>query len=251
MKTTLSFLACFACLIFPQNSFAQETEQSDPESVIFTQGEYQLRYKHLLAYIAGEMEGEDPARLSDPEVIRALSRECMEEFTESPKEVLEDLEQQYEFMLFEQKNGMVGGQGDRPRSAMPEQGGLSLSSGSEADQWKQTLNGAALQYSYQESYSGGIAQGKQVLHLCRNGTFFIIGYSAVSGSFPSGSVLDKNQGQLMEQGNWDIILVQGVPCIQLTEKGIPYTVPLSVVHNKILLQGIALMDYYPDSAQCH
>ena len=249
MKNLASLILCS---LFFCSCNAQPQQQFQPDDVIHTHEGYELRFKHVMAYVSFEMDGEDPALFNDTEFMAGLTQECVDEFVDDPEAFLVDLELDYNGMEAGlQTNYQAAQQYQSANAQYTQQNAFQAhgQQGSDVAQWKQLLSGAALQYTYQESYSGGIAQGKPGDHLCPTGFFYIVGFSAVSGSIYGGSVMDQ-QGELMEQGQWDVVKQQGMVCIKLTESGVPYLVPLSVAGNKVVLQGIAATDYFPNSAQC-
>jgi hypothetical protein len=93
MKVKHSFSILTAFLLFATSScYAQ---QYQPDDVIHTIGRHQLKYRHVLAYINIEMEGEDAALMSNRKHIEELTQELLEEFTEAPEEVINDMDKHY------------------------------------------------------------------------------------------------------------------------------------------------------------
>ena len=81
----MSISILFSC---QQSAHSQQdnatTGNFQPEDVLQTVGGHQLKYKHIMAYVDMEMEGEDPGLLNNPEHMQALTVEAIEEFAEEP-----------------------------------------------------------------------------------------------------------------------------------------------------------------------
>lgn len=251
MKTTFVLLiTAFCCLPYYGQTQAQAYQ---PEDVLFTSGSYQLRYKHLLAYIDMEIEGEDPALLNDQAYIHELTKECLEEFAEAPAEMLSDLGQHYQAMQMGMGN-LSNQQNSNTQAQQNQQSGGSYTTteptvqpNTVAGQWKQTLSGSVLANNSTHTSGSVFAQSGNYLHLCPNGSFAIYEYSAGGGD----GIYAPNQVQLKGGGQWNVLEQNGGAYFQFTLQGATQALPISVVNKKIVIQGLGAFNYQQGAAQCY
>jgi hypothetical protein len=232
----VAFLLVVSSGVYPQ--------QYQPDDVIHTIGQHQLRYRHVLAYINIEMEGEAPALLSDKEHIAELTEELLEEFAEAPEEVLNDLEEHWAAMQmgagFETA---TPGSGTASQSQKDE----GLVSRTDANgNWKQMLSGSVLYYSKTESRDGLFVQSTQYMHLCPNGTAYTYQSSAGGGDVGGVGINSPEEMEFTGAVNWDVTEQGGAAYFQIAMAGTSQRAfPMRMVHNKILIQGLG--DFYLQS----
>jgi hypothetical protein len=239
MKVKHSIYFAVALLLVVSSSVYPRQHQ--PDDVIHTIGQHQLRYRHVLAYINIEMEGEDPALLSDEEHIEELTQELLEEFAEAPEEVVNDLEEHYAAMQMGAGFETETPASEKSNQSQKDQG---LASSKDANgNWKQMLSGSVLYYSKTESYEGLFVQSTQYMHLCPNGTAYTYQSSAGGGDVGGVGINSPEEMEFTGAVNWDVTEQGGAAYFQIAMAGTSQRAfPMRLVHNKILIQGLG--DFY-------
>lgn len=239
MKVRHFFSVPAAFLLFVTNSgYAQ---QYQPDDVINTIGRHHLKYRHVLAYINIEMEGEDPALMSDKKYIEELTQELLEEFAVTPEEVINDMEEHYAAMQMGAGFQMGTPGSDTVYQTQQNQG--LVSSADASGQWKQLLSGSVLYYSKTESYSGMFVQSTQYMHLCPNATAYTYQSSAGGGDVGSVGISSADEMEFTGSVNWGVTEQGGTAYFQIALAGANQRAfPMQLVNNKVLIQGLG--DFY-------
>lgn len=239
MKVKHSFSALAAFLLFVTGS--GYTQQYQPDDVIHSIGRHQLKYRHVLAYINIEMEGENPALMSDKKYIEELTQELLEDFAVAPEEVINDMDEHYAAM--QTGAGFQMGTPGSDTVYQPQQNQGPVSSAGSGGQWKQMLSGSVLYYSKTESYSGMFVQSTQYMHLCPNGTAYTYQSSAGGGDVGSVGISSPEEMEFTGSVNWDVTEQGGAAYFQIVLAGANQgAFPMRVVNNRILIQGLG--DFY-------
>ena len=249
-----SFFSFIALLIFLLSFNTTNAQQLKPEDVLHTIGQYQLKYKHAIAYIAIETEGEDPALLNNQTYIQELTKELLEEFAETPRELLSDLDEYYSFMTMNgeaAKKEATQNFGTETQDKMKAPSNPDFNPNTVSGQWQQLLSGSVLSYTTTQSYDGLFVQSSQYLHLCPGGVFSIYESSAGGGDVGGIGISNPNQMKFAGSGNWDIVEQNGVAYFKLDMQGASQLLPIKVVEGKIMIQGLAYFNYHEGAAQCN
>ncbi len=255
MKTSnLLFIALCLSTIFSSCSNAQDFQH--PETIIQTVDGYQLKEKHLYAYLdknAGSFG--ISAILDDPETITSLRKQLLEEFSSMPEMMVLELEDHYEW-LQAQGGGtstVVSETNVAPQTAPGQQtdrSGFSVLKGSESDQWNQILMGSVLVFQTSQHHGGMYVQSTQYVHLCPGGSLQIYESSAGGGSAAGMSISGSDQLRLSAVGQWDVIVQEGISYFRMSQNGEVAATVIKVVNNQIYLQGVGALKYVPGAAQC-
>ena len=222
--------------------------QFQPEDVIHTVGQYQLKFKHILAYVDIEMEGEDPALLQDQSYVQALTKECVEEFADSPEEVLADLDQHFQAMEMGMGNLNNNDQGQNQTqdqisgNTNPSEPVSPPASG----QWNQLLSGSVLYYTATQSHNGIFIQTTQYMHLCPNGMAYFYQNSGGGG----GAITAPGQLEFTGSANWKAIEQGGQAYLQMAMQGTPGNFPMRIINQKVEIQGLGTFAVQRGGAQC-
>jgi hypothetical protein len=247
MKVRYSIYFVAASLLLANGS--AYPQQYQPDDVMHAIGQHQLRYRHVLAYINIEMEGEDPVLLSDKEHIEELTQELLEEFAGAPEEVLNDLQEHWAAMQMG-----AGFETATPGSGAGDQSQKDEGPVSSADanaNWKPMLTGSVLYYSKTESYDGLFVQSTQYMHLCPNGTAYTYQSSAGGGNVGGMGINSPDEMEFTGAVNWDVIEQDGAAYFQIAMGGTSQRVlPMRLVHNKILIQGLGEFYLQSGAAVC-
>lgn len=245
-----SFLL-ISCL--SSTAFAQ---QFQPEDILHTQGQHQLKYKHFLAYANIELAGEDPALLNNQQYMQELVTECIEEFNEAPTEFVQDLDQHYQAM---QKGAgfQMGQAASRPEPSSVGESFKREPSHSEKpqfnagnSQWKQTLSGSALFTTTTQSGGDLFVQNTQIMHLCPDGLAYNYSVTGGGGTYSGIDISDPRQMNFEGSFNWNVIEQGGGTYFQFTIQGVSRAVPISVVNGKIVIQGLGNFSLQQYGARC-
>jgi hypothetical protein len=242
MKSFTSICTLLAFLfLFYGCSTAQQTFQ--PEDVIHTIDAHQLKYKHILAYINMEMEGEDPALLNDQAYVSELTKECLEEFAEEPETFIADMEVHYEAMQYLAEEGVGMTTQTQTQTQTQSQSQLSSSGG----QWQQLLSGSVLYYTAIESHNGISVQTTQIMHLCPNGTAHFYQKSGGGG----GAITALSQLEYTGSATWKAIEQGGQAYLSMNMQGSGGNFPMRIVNQKIVVQGLGNFSVQQGAAQCN
>lgn len=242
MKSFTSLCSLLAFLfLFHGCSNAQQTYK--PEDVIHTIDEHQLKYKHILAYINMEMEGEDPALLNDQAYVSELTKECLEEFAEEPQVFIADMDMHYEAMqyLAEEGEGMATQTQTQTETQTYSQ------SSSTGGQWHQLLSGSVLYYTAIESHTGITIQTTQIMHLCPNGMAHFYQKSGGGG----GEITALSQLEYTGSSAWKAIEQGGQAYLNMTMDGTAGNFPMRIVNQKLVIQGLGNFNVQQGAAQCN
>lgn len=207
----------------------------DPEEVLYTYQGESLRYKHLIAYMRLEMEGENPALLQDQSYIESLTEEAIEAFREAPELFIADMEAHYEAMS--DANPAV----TSPKETESPPGALS-GTGS----WKQLLSGSVLYTTATQHHAGGTVQSSQYMHLCPEGTAYFYQNSGGGG----GALTAHQQLEYTGSSWWDVTEEQGNAYLKITLEGQTGFLPMRRVNQQIFIEGLGYLDIQPQAAQC-
>lgn len=239
MKVKHSFSILTAFLLFATSScYAQ---QYQPDDVIHTIGRHQLKYRHVLAYINIEMEGEDTALMSDGKYIEELTQELLEEFAVAPEEVINDMDEHYAAMQMDA--GFQMGTPGSDTGYQTQQNQDPVYNTGESGQWKQMLSGSVLYYSKTESYNGMFVQSTQYMHLCPNGTAYTYQSSAGGGDVSNVGISNPEEMEFTGSVNWGVTEQGGAAYFQIALAGTDQRAfPMRLVNNQIHIQGLG--DFY-------
>ena len=213
-----------------------------PNDVLHTMGEFELQYKHILAYIDMEMEGEDLQLLNDQSFAQELTTEAIEEFGEDPESFILDMEAHYEAMqqgLGNLSQSYASGQTNATNNPPPasNQGG---------GQWKQLLNGSLLYITATQSHNGLTVQSTQFMHLCPNGVAYFYQNSGGGG----GDLTAMQSLEFVGSSNWNVIEENGQAYMQMTLQGVSGNLPMRMINQKVFIQGLGALSIQPGGAQC-
>ena len=226
-------------------------QQYQPEDVISTIGENQLKYKHMLAYINIEMEGESPSMLNNKKFMEELTQDLLEEFSEAPEDVVADLNEHYAAMQMgagyemEAPGSNAGQQvlqNQRPNSSIGGNG-----------QWKKMLSGSLLYYSTTESYDGIFVQSTQYMHLCPNGMARFYETSSGGGDVGSVGVSAPSQMKFTGSLNWGVTEDGSAAYFVMSDmRGANQegAFPMRVANNQIVIEGLGAFYLNPGAAVC-
>lgn len=233
-------------IVFSILSCSYGQQQFSPEDIMQTIGSYQLKFKHVLAYVDLEMEGEDPTLAYEPGYIQELTVECLEEFAEDPETFLADLEVHYEAMQ------MGAGYGSQNKGTLTQYQGEQNNQynqqpfNSGGSQWKQLLNGSVLYYTVTQSHTGMFVQSTQYMHLCPNGTALFYEESGGGGAVNPGREI-----QFSGSANWNVIEQGGQAYFHVNMQGQFQNFPMRVLNQKIQIQGLGNFSIQQGAAQCY
>lgn len=238
-------------IVFSTISCSNAQQQFSPEDVMYTIGSYQLKYKHVLAYVDMEMEGEDPTLAYEPGYIQELTVECLEEFAEAPETFLADLEIHYEAMQMGvgydvQNNGTLTQYQGQANNQYYQQSNNNQQFNSGGGQWKQLLSGSVLYYTVTQSHNGMFVQSTQYMHLCPNGTALFYEESGGGGAVNPGRTM-----QFSGSANWNVIEQGGQAYFNVNMEGQPLNFPMRALNQKIQIQGLGNFSIQQGAAQCY
>lgn len=217
------------------NGYAQ---QYQPEDVIYTIGENQLKYKHMLAYFNIEMEGEPPSMLNNNKFMEELTQDLLEGFSEAPEDVVADLNEHYAAM--QMGAGYGTGTPDSDVGHQVQQNQRPDSSIGGNGQWKKMLSGSVLYYSTTESYSGMFVQSTQYMHLCPNGMVVTYQSSSGGGDIEGIDISDPGQMELTASGYWDVTEDGNAASLLMSAMSSANQIafPMQVINNQIVIKGL-------------
>lgn len=251
MRSFLFSIVSFLLLLCSTSQIAAQQLQAD--DVLYTAGQYQLKYKHFLAYTNIEMEGEDPALLNDQTFIRNLTQECIEEFLDAPSEFSQEMDQHFQVMLM--GGGFQMGNTQQESQEINHQNNIRAnqmesSQLSEVDQWKQVLSGNILYATTTQSSGQIFIQNTQVIHFCPDGIAY--NYSISGGGGSVGGIDITNPRNFTFEGafNWNVVNQGGISYFQFSLQGASQLTPIKVVNNKIVLQGLGNFSLQQGGARC-
>lgn len=251
MRSFLSSFMSLSLLLCLTSQIAAQKLQA--EDVLYTAGQYQLKYKHFLAYTNIEMEGEDPAVLNDQTFIRNLTQECIEEFLDAPAEFSQDMDQHFQVMLMgggfqmgkaEQQSEVTGTQSSMQANE------IGSTQRSEVDQWRQVLSGNILYATTTQSSGQIFIQNTQVIHFCPDGMAYNYSISGGGGSVGGIDITDPRNFTFEGAFNWTVIDQGGISYFQFSLQGASQSTPIQVVNNKIVLQGLGNFSLQQGGARC-
>ena len=251
MRALLFFVVSFSFLLC--STLQITAQQLQAEDVLYTAGQHQLKYKHLLAYTNIEMEGEDPALLNDQTFIKNLTQECIEEFLDAPAEFSQEMDQHFQVMLMgggfqmgkaQQQSAEVTAQ---PTTQTKEVSSAQLT---EVDQWKQVLSGNILYATTTQSSGQIFIQNTQVIHFCPDGVAYNYSISGGGGTVGGIDITDPRNFTFEGAFNWNVIARGGISYFQFSLQGASQFTPIQIVNNKIVLQGLGNFSLQRGGARC-
>jgi len=218
---------------------ASNAQRLGPEDVLHFVGEHHLKYKHFLAYANLEVDGKDPSILQNQEYIQKLTMECIEKFLKEPSEFSQRMDQHYEMMTnmnSKTQNIQITNQSEH--------------SFNDQNQWKTLLSGSVLYTTSTESNEYLMVQNTQILHLCPNGIAHNYSMSGGGGSYAGIDVSNSRQMHFEGSFQWNIIEQNGIPYFQFTMQGMTRVAPISILNQKVVIQGLGAFSIQQGGAQC-
>ena len=236
-------------LVFFLSCDNQAQAQYQPEDIIHSAGDFDMKYKHVMAYVDMEMEGEDPNLLNDQKYMAELTKEAIEEFSDDPESFIADMDQHYEAIL--------AGAGNLANTALQQAGTQSnqvnqsnttdTGTGAAANsQWGQILSGSILYYTATQHYEGMTVQTTQLMHLCPNGAMHLYETSGGGG----GAITDPRQTQYTGSANWRLVEQGGQTYFQITMDGVTRNLALGIINQKVQIEALGVFSVDRGSAQC-
>ena len=95
-----------------------------------------------------------------------------------------------------------------------------------------------------------MVQNTQILHLCPNGVAHNYSVTGGGGSYAGIDVSDPRQMQFEGSFHWSVIEQAGIPYFQFTMQGMTRATPISIVNQKVVIQGLGAFSIQQGGAQC-
>ncbi len=253
MKTpSFLIIVSFITILFSACNNSQEFQ--NPERVIQTTNGFQLKEKHLYAYLdknAGSFG--ISSILDDPKAMEELKAQLLQDFASMPETFILELNDHYERLNSFNTAGIETGpsiQTQNQSKQNTQNNAVLTSNNSDLAQWQKFLKGSVLVFHTSQHYEGMYVQSTQYIHLCPSGTLQIYESSAGGGSAGGMSINSSDQLRLSTVGNWDVVTQGGQVFFRMTHNGEIVGTIIKIVNNQVYLQGVGALKYFPGAAKC-